>query len=411
VAKPSRKSKPGFLTSMPDLRQIDLPPEFQLLLALLRSTSKQEAEAEIHSFRQQPLEWNAFMALIDRHGVAPLVHSKLRSWDLAVIPAHTQEQIRQRHRSNGLHALLLATEFVRLSKLFDASGIRALPLKGFAVSVQAYGDLFSRHGGDLDVLISPNHVDKAAQLLSDDGYVSVDSYWEQTPHRRDKIKQFRNHFVHWNQRTRVRVELHWRFHTSRLLCPINFEELLTRALPTTVGDQHIRAMSIEDTLLFLLLHGATHAWNHLFWLCDLAGIIERNQGLDWSRIVEQSAELSILRPLALGLVLSHYLLNTSLPREISEATEHDPAIKSLLDISIQAIRKQDPFSASLIGKLQDVCYQLKLSRDFTYKADHLGSRLLDVDGWNCVPLPKALFPLYYLVGPVTWLSRHIRKRA
>lgn len=350
------------------------------------------------------------MAFIDRHGVAPLLHGKLRAWDLTFVPHEIRTQVRDRYRSNGLHALRLATEFVRLSGLFETDGIAALPLKGFAVSIQAYGDLSARHSGDLDILVSQKQAEKAAAILSDEGYVSVDYYRDQTPHRRDKIKQFRNHFVHWNREKRIRVESHWRFHTSRLLYPVKFEDLLKRSVTITVGDRHIRAMSIDDTLLFLLLHGASHAWNHLFWLCDLAGIIERNQRLDWSRIVEQAAELNISRPLAVGLILSHCLLSTSLPEELFEATKRDPAIRSLLDSSIQAIGRQDPFPTSFIGRVQDVLYQLKLTGSWAYKIDQIGSRLLDVDGWNSVPVPDALFPLYYLLGPFTWLSRSIRKR-
>ena len=82
----------------------------------------------------------------------------------------------------------------------------------------------------------------------------------------------------------------------------------------TVGDQRIGTMSIEDTLLFILSHGASHAWNHLFWLCDLAGIIERNQELNWSRLVELSAELNISRPLALGAHTVALSLEHTTPR-------------------------------------------------------------------------------------------------
>jgi hypothetical protein len=409
--KGDRQSKRGFPAGMPDLARLGLPPEFLLLLAILRSNSNQEAEAEIHSSSQEHIKWPAFMVLIDRHGVAPLVHTKLRSWDLAFVPDQIRTQIRERYRNNGLHALRLATEFARLSGLFEAGGLQALPLKGFAVAVQAYDDLSARHAGDLDILVSTEQADRAAELLGDEGYVSVDYYGDQTPHRRDKIKQFRNHFVHWNQDKKIRVELHWRFHTSRLLYPVKFEDLVERSMTITVGDQPIGTMSIEDTLLFILSHGASHAWNHLFWLCDLAGMIERNPGLNWSRLVELAAELNISRPLALGLILSHCLLNTFLPEELFEATKRDPAIHWLLDGSIQAVSKQGPFSASFIGRVQDVLYQLKLSKNLAYKVDQLGSRLLDVDGWNSVPLPDSLFPLYYLLGPFTWLSRSIRKRA
>jgi len=409
VSKRDKEASRGFGASTFDLRQLDLSPELMLMLALLRSASKQETEAEIHSFRRQPIEWPVFMALIDRHGVAPLVHTKLRSWDLAFVPGQIQSQIRQQYRNNGLHALLLATEFVRLSDLFEAGGLQALPLKGFAVAVQAYGDLSARHAGDLDILVSEQEADSAAELLSDAGY--VDCYGYQTQHRRDKIKQFRKHFLHWNQDKKITVELHWRFHISRSLCPVEFEDLLKRSMTITVGDRHIRTMSIEDTLLFLLLHGASHNWHHLFWLCDLAGIIERNQGLDWSRLAEMAAELNISRPFALGLILSHRLLNTSLPGELYGAAKRDPAILSLLGSSLRAIGKQDPFPASFIGRTQDVLCQLKLSRSWAYKVDQIGSRLLDVDGWNSVPLPDVLFPLYYLLGPFTWLGRRILKRA
>ncbi len=394
---------------MLDVRQRDLPRELLLLLALLRCTSKQEVEADIDTFAPQPVDWQAFLALIDRHLVAPFVYSKGCNWDPGFVPDQVQSQIREGYRSNGLHALLLASEFTRLSKLFETNGIPVLPLKGFALAVQVYGDLSMRHAGDLDILVPPRDADGAAELLRSNGYVNIDLSCEHTAYQKGRIKQFRNHFVYWNQEKRIRLELHWKLLEPRYLFKVSFDELFTRAETIVVGDRHLKVMSLEDTLLFVLAHGASHAWNHLFWLCDVSRILRQGCGLDWHRIVERSVQLGISRPLAQGLILSHQLLHTSLPHEVLVVAERDPVIQSLVDTAIQAIRRQDPFPATLIGRIQDVRYQLKLSTSVAYKLDHVGSRLLDVEGWDSLPLPDALFPLYYLLGPLTWMARRLRR--
>jgi hypothetical protein len=394
---------------MLDLRQLDLPREFLLLLALLRCTSKQELEADIDSFVPQPVDWQAFVALIDRHLVAPFVHSQLSSWGAGVVPDHVQSQIRERYRSNGLHALLLASEFTRLAKLFETNGIPVLPLKGFALAVQVYGDLSMRHSGDLDVLVPPRDADSAAELLRSNGYVNIDSSVRHTAYQRERIKQFRNHFVYRNQEKGIKLELHWRLLEPRYLFNVSLDELLARAQTIVVGDRQLKVLSIEDTLLFALTHGASHAWNHLFWLCDVSRILRQGCGLDWHRIVGRAVQLGISRPLAQGLILSHQLLDTSVPYEVLVVAERDPVIQSLLETAIQAIRRQDPFPTTLTGRIQDVRYQIKLSRSVVHKLDHVGSRLLDIDGWDSLPLPNALFPLYYLLGPLTWMARRLRK--
>ena len=409
MARGNLSSKQGLTAWMLDLRHLDLPREFLLLLALLRCTSKQEWEAEIDLFVPQSVDWQAFVALIDRHLVAPLVHNQLGNWGPDFVPDHVHSQIHDRYRSNGLHALLLASEFTRLSKLFETNDIAVLPLKGFALAVQVYGDLSMRHAGDLDVLVSPRDADGAAELLRGNGYVNIDSSLEHTAYQKERIKQFRNHFVYWNQKKRIRLELHWRLLEARHLYNVGFDELFTRAQTIVVGDRQLKVMSMEDTLLFALAHGASHAWNHLFWLCDVSRILRQGSGLDWDRVATLAAQLSISRPLAQGLILSHLLLHTSLADEVVAVTERDPVIQRLVETAIQAIRRQDPFPATLTGRIQDVRYQLKLSSSFAYKLDHVGSRLLDIEGWDSVPLPNALFPLYYLLGPLTWIGRRLRR--
>lgn len=404
------KAQRSFKGDALDLRHPDWPPECLLALAILRTRSAGEVQAATAPLELQSFDWQLFTEFIDRHFLAPTVHGRLRTGQWSLVPDQVQSHIRVRHRTNALRVLLLTGEFLRLSEVFEAHRIPVLPLKGFTVSVQAYGDLFVRHGGDIDLLVAPEHADHAGQILNRQGYVGVDSYEDQTPFRREKIKQFRNHFVHWNEAKGVRVETHWRFHPSRHLFPVPFEDLLDRSVPVSVGDRLIRAMSPEDTLLFLLLHGAGHAWSHLFWLCDVAGIVEQHQSLDWLRLAALSRELHISRPFFQGLILANCLLGTPIPQAVLDAPNHDPALRSLVETSLQAIREPKGAVAPLVARIRDVSRQLKLSNSLAYKLDHIGSRLLDVDGWNSALLPDALFPLYYLLGPVTWLMRQVRRR-
>ena len=65
--------------------------------------------------------------------------------------------------------------------------------------------------------------------------------------------------------------------------------------------------------MFLCAHGAKHLWARLGWLCDLARLIQMEQGIDWSEVFDQTRRSHTTRMILLGLLLADNLLGVELP--------------------------------------------------------------------------------------------------
>src|SRR5205085_8299101 len=86
----------------------------------------------------------------------------------------------------------------------DRGGIRAMPRKGPWIAADAHGDIGLREAIDVDLLVAPEDLDRAVELLIDAGYERpLDT------RRRDGLPDLHFGLSH---DTLPRVEVHWRVH-------------------------------------------------------------------------------------------------------------------------------------------------------------------------------------------------------
>ena len=78
----------------------------------------------------------------------------------------------------------------------------------------------------------------------------------------------------------------------------------------------VPGLSPETLMLFLCVHGAKHLWSRLQWLGDVARLARKQP--DWACIWELANEAGCARPVLLGLLLAHELLEAPVPEEILE---------------------------------------------------------------------------------------------
>ena len=145
-------------------------PEMRLVLACSRASIREEESSQIEKLSHGPIDWKAFIKLVARHRVYPLVYRNLSRHVGNGVPKDVLISLRNRFEKNTRRGLELTAELVRLIKLFEQDGIAVMALKGPALALQVYGDLGLRHAGDLDLLVHPDYVKLADQLLHQCGY-------------------------------------------------------------------------------------------------------------------------------------------------------------------------------------------------------------------------------------------------
>ena len=390
-------------------------PEMQLLLACCTVSMKQDdwdrkesLDKLLSSIDKERIDWSEFLNLIDRHRVHSLVYRNIHKYATEHIPAHVELALKKRSRKKSRQMLNLTAELRRLSKLFAQHDIFMLSFKGPALSQQLFGNLGLRYCKDLDLLVKPEELDQAEQLLLSDGYRRQRLDFALTPRQKKAYLKQWHHVSYYHPERQIIVELHWRLCSNPHLLPSTY---LQRMIETTqqlsIAGTQITSLSDEDTLLYLCLHGANHGWYRLKWLCDVAQFLHRDQAINWQAWVENVLALTLHRPVAQALLLAHQLFDAPLPPATRPLTAEDQIIPQLVAHSIRVLTQSEEelFAVGGLNRWRNIPYRIKLKADLGYRWSNFSQIWLSIDDCKRYPLPDVLFPLYYILGPFSWLRR------
>lgn len=345
----------------------------------------------------EPVMWEALIELAAFHRVAPLLDRALRDHCPPELPAAVRAELAAYARSLANRSLLLTGELVRVLKDLDMHGISALPFKGPALACLLYGDPALRHFDDLDILVRPSNYQAAQQCLLARGY--------QLQERR----AFHTSLMLARGNCEIVVELHEDIMPALFPFRTDRQGIWERCGTFALGGLPMRTLAPEDLLLFLCVHGSRHLWLRLQWICDIAQLLRRAPSLDWELTLTQARRAGGQRMLLLGVVLAHDLLGAPLPPEIVQQARRDPRTMALarqvhwrlFEGPLQRFKpwKDVQFRAQLIDRVRD---------RLLYAASIWLKLLLTptADDWNCLPLPRALFPLYYVLHPFRVVGKY-----
>ena len=97
------------------------------------------------------LDWHAFLDLAKTHNVIPIVSNKFRNFSHGKIPKEISSALQAWRLESTRHNMALIMSLSNIIDLFKAGDITAVPFKGPATAMMAYGDLSLRTCGDLDL--------------------------------------------------------------------------------------------------------------------------------------------------------------------------------------------------------------------------------------------------------------------
>ncbi|MDY6844901.1 MAG: nucleotidyltransferase family protein, partial [Thermodesulfobacteriota bacterium] len=208
------------------------------------------------------------------------------------------------------------------------------------------------------------------------------------------------------------IELHYRCFNDPRLFPLNIDQVLKEQRFLTIAGRQVQTLTIEDTILYLCVHGSLHAWFRLFWLCDIAEILEKSDTIDWVWLMTRAAEMRVKRFLVYGLVISNLLLSSPLPASMVAYVDQDKGVFTLIQMALRIMNGPEdlPYRPFSYPYILEKLYELKLCSNLRYKffvcLRYLNTIPYD---WQAVPLPDSLFPLYYILRPFLWFWRWCAK--
>lgn len=375
-------------------------PEDRLLICVARRSMDVAMSERMRSLLRLDLDWRYLLARADRHGVVPLLHYHLKSTAAEAVPPHVMSQLRSDNEKNTKQSLFLTGELIKLLDFLGGHGIHAIPFKGPTLALLVYGDVALRQFADLDILVDRQDVARVKELLVSRGFRAEP---ELTSEQQSALLRFDCAYNFDNEQG-VLLDLHWKFVPRYFSLDLDIDRLWDRLQSMSIGRREVPTLSSEDLLLTLCLHGFTHAWERLGWICDVASLID-DRRIDWEFVLNNAAQLGCQRILFLGLLMASELLEAPIPEDVLKVIKSDRTAVAV------ANRFQEHFfvrTDASPGLFEDAFLHLRMREQMQ---DKLRSCLRlattpRVFDWMYISVPDQLFFLYYPLRPIRLVGKY-----
>jgi hypothetical protein len=305
--------------------------EDELMLCCARTKINDEIEKKIISLASMDLDWEYLINMASRHRLKPLLYVNLNSICPEYVPEDVLGNLKSYYLANVQKNLMLTGELVKVMNLLEENDIKCVPYKGPVLALTAYGSLSLRDFDDLDILISRDNAIKTKKILLKNGYehkFTINDSHEELYVKTQREYQF------YNKENKMLLEIQWKFTTSHFSSPRDLEYLFDFNSLKKQKNNNINfyGLCVEDIILILCIHNASHRWMRLAWLCDIAEVINV-QEVDWNKLLLKASNYNIERVLLINLLLSNEILDLELPNQILDKLSD----KNVINISKKVI--------------------------------------------------------------------------
>jgi len=279
---------------------------------------------------------DSFICLAEAHGVLGHFAAVLGGLPGFQIPSSFLDSLRVHQRAHLLSNLAMTAELFRILALFRQSEIECVVVKGPVLSLRAYGEPAVRQYADLDLLLRQKDIPRAAEILVAAGY---DSRIPAEAIRGGKIP---GEYRFRGLGTKIILELHTERTLRYFPLPLPIEKYFHSKTSVSLDGRPVPALSAEHEFILISVHGATHFWERLMWISDVAAMVHNHPELNWNYIRQSVAEVGAERMVRIALLLSERLLGVRVPAEMKNDVARDPECSQLVD----KIEKWLPYAGS-----------------------------------------------------------------
>lgn len=334
-------------------------------------------------------DWPGTLNAAGYHGlIGPIYSATSKSPN---IPEHISEDIQSAFLTQAAHNFQRIEALQSILYTFHESGIQVAVWKGPAVALLAYGHVALREFADLDLLVQHADLSDARAILSNLGYKELIA--EETEFSALKDLQFTR------ESDKSLVELHWALNPPNRRFPLEATGVWDRLQVLQFNNQSIYTLGLEDTLLYLCIHGNVHGWTSLKWIFDIASLLNSHApNIDWGTVARRCKELGCQRTLSIGVRLASAIFLVTTPAELNAQLSKDAVVQRLVETVTKALLEN-----SRLSRREIVSGQIQAH-------DRLWDRLSVAVSVTVLDLPrllpKAARPIS--ASPLRFLSRPLR---
>ncbi len=388
--------------------------ETQLLLVCARSLLHPDSEAAMALLQQNPnIDWSQLLEQASHHKLLPLLGKTLQSVEPALIPVAASQQLQALIFQNTVHTLELTAELLRLLKIFKTRNIPVIPFKGPTLEAWAYGEVALRTCNDLDFLLQPADYLRLKTILAEAGYRAQDN-WFMDAAGEVAYHTMMGEYVLEHTHKKICLDIHVRLAAIYpFFLPTDFSAFWQRLQPVKLGEQEVFTLCPADMLIYLCVHGSRDRWETLSAICDVAALVHRHPQFDWQQLLTEAQRLRVERMLLLGLYLAQQLLHLPLPALVQVQIAAQPMVQRLAQaIMARFLGHSTQSHFDLLGRSFFYLFILDCWQDKLHLLTQLPLRqlqlasLINTRDYEFFPLPRSLYPLYYLIRPIRLLAQY-----
>ena len=279
-----------------------------LILSCCKRFIKTEERTVLQKLIKTDVNWNDLLNEARSLEIIHLLWWAFKDLDLSSIPQDITGQLKFDYKQNFARNVVLSDRLAWLCRTFEENAIPFVPVKGLILAAQTFPSDALRSLCDLDVLIQPENLHKAFQILSKQGLslVGRDSLFDVDLDKHRDVQ-----FVGSLKGFDYVLELHWKFKDTFLR--LEQDVVWNNLVDYEWNGQRLLAFSPELTLIHLIHHLHYQGFT-LKILMDVAATLKTYESsLDWDKVLKLSNNFKMRWCVYLALECACRLIDQSYP--------------------------------------------------------------------------------------------------
>jgi len=378
-------------------------PEFLLLAACCRWPRAPEA---VRAPAATAIDWPRFLRLVRRHRVSGLAHGAIVEARIAM-PDTQAGTLAAMALEQGRASLACAADTARIAGELEATGVEPVFFKGATLALLAYGDLAIKQSSDIDILVRPDEARATLDYFAAQGFEWFHPAKPSGSRRFATMLAVLKSATLIHRDTRKVLDVHWRLATNAaLLKPVRSFDAMKLA------GRSVATLKRGDLAMYLATHGAGHGWMRLKWLADFNALLNAMPPDEIATVRARAHAERIDSCVEAGLALCEHWFGGVVEAAPAVPSSRGRGIVAMADNLMRGPDETAEQNTRIAqGMVQRTAGTFLKKRGFRFQAINLWYASFKREDALIVPLPRALLPLYVVIGPSMRIGRNLGRLA
>ncbi len=300
--------------------------ELRLVLASARYLPTEEDRVAIRQILADGIDWTLFAGEALRQGMAGLVGQTLDRVVPDLVPNELRDAFRVHIRQTRQTNRALFIELAGILASLEGAGLAAIALPNPVLAVASESELGLRTIDNLDLLVRDDRLEAVLPVLRNLGY---ERDRQLTDAQLNLLQRVQGYELFAKKALGMSLALRTRLAPIDMVLAIDYSSLWMRAIRVTLSGQTIPVLAAEDAFIASAILGGADLWRRPRALCDIAGLIQSHQELDWAVLLERATRQGCRRMVVLAAALAGRNFGAALADAVAASAAGDPALNTM----------------------------------------------------------------------------------